>query len=556
MLSAFNVSARTVIDMRKMKKGFSIVELAIVIVVLGILSSVAFVGFQQIVKRSDTERVKEQTRTWVRQSQALYALKAPTDPTYTWETALLEVAADLPPYSQVGSSAWATGAQAVNTTVNGWRVESDTAGDTSVFSTGPNHIVVRTSGSTMYFAVATEQSSSAVVKGVFGAISERGTASLWTSNCAERSCDADSAYSGPQAAGSYSTSIPGSVAGATTTTAAPTTTTAGATTTTAGTTTTTAPTTTTAGTTTTTAPTTTAVPSSVPGAPTSVSGTASNASVALTWTAPSSNGGAAITDYVVQYSSNSGTTWTTFAGSVSSATSATVTGLTNGTGYIFHIAATNSVGTGSYSTSSSVVTPVTTPGAPTSVSATAGNASVALTWTAPASNGGSAITDYDVEYSSNAGTTWTTFTDGVSTAASATVTGLTNGTAYTFRVSATNAFGTGATATSSSVTPATVPSPPSPIVVAETAAASALVQINTASAAARGSLVTSVVASCTATGFPTLTYTWSASLGTNPAGTYPALTTSWATPVAGAIYTCSVTATNSVGTSTAATAAY
>src|ERR1035438_1026877 len=36
---------------------------------------------------------------------------------------------------------------------------------------------------------------------------------------------------------------------------------------------------------------------------------------------------------------------------------------------------------------------VTPPGAPTLVEASAGNASVALTWTAPSSNGGSAITD-------------------------------------------------------------------------------------------------------------------------------------------------------------------
>ncbi|NBX75165.1 MAG: fibronectin type III domain-containing protein, partial [Proteobacteria bacterium] len=136
-----------------------------------------------------------------------------------------------------------------------------------------------------------------------------------------------------------------------------------------------------------------------PGAPTSVSGTAGNTQVALTWSAPASNGGASITDYVVQYSSDSGSTWTTFADGTSASTSATVTGLTNGTAYIFRVAATNSAGTGSESSNSASVTPVTpatTPDAPTSVSGTAGNTQVSLTWSAPASNGGASITDYVV----------------------------------------------------------------------------------------------------------------------------------------------------------------
>jgi hypothetical protein len=41
----------------------------------------------------------------------------------------------------------------------------------------------------------------------------------------------------------------------------------------------------------------------------------------------------------------------------STATTRTVTGLTNGTGYIFRVAAVNGVGTGAYSTASSSVTP-------------------------------------------------------------------------------------------------------------------------------------------------------------------------------------------------------
>lgn len=96
----------------------------------------------------------------------------------------------------------------------------------------------------------------------------------------------------------------------------------------------------------------------LPGAPTSVSGTVASGQSVVSWTAPT---GVAtqtpITDYVVQYSSNSGSTWTTFSDGTSTATSATVTGLTNGTAYQFRVAAVNAVGQGAYSTASASVTP-------------------------------------------------------------------------------------------------------------------------------------------------------------------------------------------------------
>jgi len=100
-------------------------------------------------------------------------------------------------------------------------------------------------------------------------------------------------------------------------------------------------------------------PVTPPGAPTSVSAIAGNAQASLTWTAPSSNGGASITEYVVQFSANSGSTWTTFNDGTSSSTSATVTGLTNGTAYVFRVAAVNSAGAGAFTTTSVAVTPVT-----------------------------------------------------------------------------------------------------------------------------------------------------------------------------------------------------
>jgi hypothetical protein len=86
------------------------------------------------------------------------------------------------------------------------------------------------------------------------------------------------------------------------------------------------------------------------------------------------------------------------------------------------------------------------PGAPATPTATAGNASANVSWTAPSDIGGVPLTGYDVEYSSDNGTTWkhasSAFHSDVTT--HQTVAHLINGTAYVFRVAAINAAGTGA----------------------------------------------------------------------------------------------------------------
>jgi len=96
----------------------------------------------------------------------------------------------------------------------------------------------------------------------------------------------------------------------------------------------------------------------LPAAPTGLTATGANAQAALTWTAPTGViAQAPITDYTVQFSSNSGSSWTTFTRAASTATSATVTSLTNGTAYVFRVAAINGIGNGAYTAASGSVTP-------------------------------------------------------------------------------------------------------------------------------------------------------------------------------------------------------
>jgi alpha-tubulin suppressor-like RCC1 family protein len=179
------------------------------------------------------------------------------------------------------------------------------------------------------------------------------------------------------------------------------------------------------------------VPWTVPGSPTRVN-VAGLSDFAVSWHAPATDGGSAVTGYTVTSDPDAKTCTTT------GALSCTVTGLTNGTGYTFTVTAANVAGSSSVSNPSAAVYPRTVPGSPTTVTATAGNAAATAIWVAPTSNGGSTIEGYTVTSDPDAKTCTTTG------ALTCTVTGLTNGTGYTFTVTATNVVG------SSSVSAASV----------------------------------------------------------------------------------------------------
>jgi hypothetical protein len=176
------------------------------------------------------------------------------------------------------------------------------------------------------------------------------------------------------------------------------------------------------------------IPVSAPSAPRSLKATSANKAVKLTWTAPSGDGGKAITGYRVQRSTN-GTAWTTITTTTSR--SYTATGLTNGKKYWLRVVAVNSVGSSAASAAVTAI-PFTKASAPRSLKATAKTKSVALSWAAPSSNGGAAISGYRIYRSTN-GKTFTLAK--TVTTRSTTVTGLTKGKKYWFKVVAVNKAG-------------------------------------------------------------------------------------------------------------------
>ena len=171
----------------------------------------------------------------------------------------------------------------------------------------------------------------------------------------------------------------------------------------------------------------------IPGAPTAVPG---DGSATITVVSPSSGGTPA--SYTITASPGGATCQV-----ISPATSCTISSLTNGTSYTFTASASNTTGnSASNSSASAGVIPAGIPSAPTGVTASGTGGSATITWSTPDSNGGSAITDYVVQYSVAGSGSWTTLADGVSTSTSANVTGLTAGNSYEFRISAKNVIGT------------------------------------------------------------------------------------------------------------------
>lgn len=198
-----------------------------------------------------------------------------------------------------------------------------------------------------------------------------------------------------------------------------------------------------------------------PGAPTIGTATAGVLSASVPFTA-GGTGGSAVTSYTAT-SSPGGITGTGTSSPI------VVSGLSAGTAYTFTVTAASALGTSPATAASNSVTPSASPsapGVPTIGTATAGNTTATANWTAPTSDGGSAITGYTVKTYDSSGSLLAT--DTVGAVLTLTKTGLTNGTGVKFKVQATNAIGTGTlTGFSNTVTPS-APFDPSTVAGLET----------------------------------------------------------------------------------------
>lgn len=271
--------------------------------------------------------------------------------------------------------------------------------------------------------------------------------------------------------------------------------------------------------------------SAAPGAPTIGSATPGNAAIRVTFTPPSSNGGATITSYTASCSGTGLTTKT----ATGPASPLIVSGLTNNSTYSCSVTATN--GTAGTASSSKTATPVSTgaiPGNPTIGSATAGSAQATISFTAPTWTGGLTLTGYTATCYDKSGITLRSATGTLTTL---TVTGLTNGTQYFCSVYATNGKGSSVNSASLPVTPLSATVPGAPTIGSATVGNGQLSVSFTAPVSNGGSSILFYTATCGT----------KAAVGTSSPIVVTGLTN-------GTAYTCSVKATNTVGASTASSA--
>jgi hypothetical protein len=209
------------------------------------------------------------------------------------------------------------------------------------------------------------------------------------------------------------------------------------------------------------------VPRTIPSAPRILTPVPGDSSVTVRWNGPASNGGSAVTGYLVRAYRGSTLVKQVNVGAVGSTV---ITGLPNGSGHWFVVYARNAAGSGPASARSAVVVPAAKPGAPTLGTATPGNASAVVRWSGPANSGGLPVRSYAINVYSGATKVKTLVVSASARAAS--ITGLANGTSYTFTVTASNALGWGTASATGTVAPRTVPGAPTGVTaVADTGSA-------------------------------------------------------------------------------------
>lgn len=188
---------------------------------------------------------------------------------------------------------------------------------------------------------------------------------------------------------------------------------------------------------------------SAPGTP-SFSGVGTSG-MTVSWSAPSDAGGTPVTHYLLDRATNSAFSSNLVTTNLSG-TSLGVTGLNPGTTYYWRVRAVNATGTSGNSSSASQATNQSVPSAPGTPSLSNVTATGArVTYMPPASNGGSSITGYDVQWSTSPSFVGDTVTQADS-ASPYDITGFLPGETYYVRVRAKNALGAGAWSAAASTT--------------------------------------------------------------------------------------------------------
>ncbi|CAB4889650.1 unannotated protein [freshwater metagenome] len=280
-------------------------------------------------------------------------------------------------------------------------------------------------------------------------------------------------------------------------------------------------------------------------APQSVTNKSASTSLAVSWTAPGYTAGAAITGYNARaYTTAEGNT-TAGTSCTTTALTCTITGLTNWTTYYVEVTATNATGTSPAGPRPRLVAaPGTAPGVPTAVlSGSNVDGSVTTSWTAPSSNGGSAVNAYKA-WAYDAITGGTAVRSCTTTGAlTCNMTGLNPGVLYYVEVTASNIAATGAPSTPR-VAVAPLSAPGAPLSVTAAASPSTAVVRWGLPATSGGYFITEYTA-----------YAYTTVNGTTPVGSCTITVTSLSDPLTcpiagltnGRTYSVEVKAKNAIG---------
>ncbi|MEK6963266.1 MAG: fibronectin type III domain-containing protein [Nanoarchaeota archaeon] len=181
----------------------------------------------------------------------------------------------------------------------------------------------------------------------------------------------------------------------------------------------------------------------VPSAPTNLAASGTT-STTLSWNVPSNNGGMSITSYRVYRGTSSGGESLLTTTSSNSYVDGSVSPSTT---YYYKVSAVNSVGESSLSGEAQITISgggggTTVPGAPANLAAIGTNSEIDLSWSAPSSDGGSAILHYEIYRGTSSGgeTLYPATSAGTTFRNTANVV---SGTTYYYKVKAVNAVGVG-----------------------------------------------------------------------------------------------------------------